>query len=315
MGEEPEGARRVAAVATVTSSDHGRSGWQEFRGDLHRVSRQGDLLTIRRSPDWFWCLRWDTFLGAVKTRAEAEKLCDSGKPLPVVSEEKEMKKFNFKWGPHRKGVSVATEIPDGETFQTRVEETSKSTSGKIRYYSHRNGRVIGTSDTLEAAKKLCCEGVRRKEDVESRRRVEIYVESHAGDLDEFEKLSDSEKRAVKWLHPKAAPKEATYSKLKLDPVTGEHKPGGIMDFRPMKKLRTPKAPKEPRAKKEKVEIDLDLTIRRLKNTNPKKAGSDAHERWEFLFKYAGRTVEDYKLAKGNMTTLSNAVKMGYVEIK
>lgn len=292
--------------------------WTEKGNELLAVSRAGDLLTIRQSPEWFWCRKWDTFLGAVRTRAEAEKLCASGRALDVAYQEAELRKVNFKWRDDKKGVLVATEIPEGETFYSRIETTSRSTDGVIRYYSYRNGRAIGTSATVEEAKKLCCAGVPRHADSVSRMRVQRYVEDHAGDVEEFERLSDSEKRYVKWLHPKAAPNEYTFTRLRLDPVTGEYKPAGIIEFKKMKKLRAPKPPKEPKEPKVKKEVpplDKEMTICRLRDDNPKKPGTSAHERWEFLFRHTGRQVVDYQQAKGNMTTLANAIKMGYVEVK
>lgn len=292
--------------------------WTETGSELLALNRAGDLLTMRQSPEWFWCRKWDTFLGAVRTRAEAEKLCASGRPLDTAYQEDELRKYNFKWRDDKKGVLVATEIPDGEAFYAKIETTSRSTDGVIRFYSYRNGRALGTSATLDEAKKLCCAGVARASDMVSRNRVKNYVENHAGDVDEFERLSDAEKRYVKWMHTKAAPKEYTYTRLRLDPVTGEYKPAGIIEFKEMKRLRKPKEPKEPKAPREPKlaqSLDKELTIYRIKDSNPKKVGTGAHERWEFLFKHAGKQIIDYAQAKGNMTTLANAIKMGYVEVK
>lgn len=292
--------------------------WTEYRGELLALSRAGDLLTLRQSPEWFWCLKWDQLLGAVRTRAEADRLFARGKPLPVVRQEEGLKKVRLKWKDDKKGVLVATEIPEGEIFYSRIETTSRSSDGAIRYYSYRNGKALGTSATIEEAKKLCCAGVPRPEDLASRLRVKSYVEKTPGDVEAFERLSDAEKRYVKWLYPKAAPKEYTYSRLRLDPVTGEYKPAGLIEYREMKKLRKPKPPKEPKEPKVRKEVpplDKEMTIHRLRDDNPKKPGTGAHERWEFLFRYAGRQVVDYQQAKGNMTTLANAIRMGYVEVK
>jgi hypothetical protein len=46
--------------------------------------------------------------------------------------------------------------------------------------------------------------------------------------------------------------------------------------------------------------------------NPKKEGTSAHKRWTLLMQHDGRTVGEYLKAKGNPTTLTNAIKSGHV---
>lgn len=291
--------------------------WAEFRGDLHAVSEQGDLLTIRTSPGLHWCRVWDRFLGAVPTLEEARRLCAGGRPLDVARQEKDMRKTTLRWRPTRKGRTEATEIPDGETFQVYVQETSKNSAGRTRFYAHRNGRVLGVTDTLEEAKALCAAGVPRPQDAESRRRVQIYVEQHAEDAEKFFALSEAEQRWIKWLHPRAAPKEATYGRVRLDPTTGEYRAGGTLEFRPVGRGKREKRPREPRPERaaKAPPADLDAVIHRLRQGNPHREGSAPHRRWEYLFEHDGRTVRAYAENRGNMTTLENAIKRGYVEVR
>jgi hypothetical protein len=48
---------------------------------------------------------------------------------------------------------------------------------------------------------------------------------------------------------------------------------------------------------------------------PKKPGSAAHGRWTMLWSHDGKTVAEYKRAKGNMTTLANAMAKKLVTVE
>ena len=57
-------------------------------------------------------------------------------------------------------------------------------------------------------------------------------------------------------------------------------------------------------------------LKRVKMGNPKKVGTAARARWTSLFKRAkqGTSVAKYITAKGNPTTLKNAIGQGYIEL-
>lgn len=61
-------------------------------------------------------------------------------------------------------------------------------------------------------------------------------------------------------------------------------------------------------------LDRGLTIRYTAKDNPKKPGTGAHERWEKLRSFSGRTVGEYLDDGGNPATLLNAVSQGRAEM-
>jgi hypothetical protein len=56
------------------------------------------------------------------------------------------------------------------------------------------------------------------------------------------------------------------------------------------------------------------TIVKLRD-NPRKAGSGAHTRMNFLLEYAGKSVAEYAKDGGNLTTLKNAIQMKVVKLR
>lgn len=49
--------------------------------------------------------------------------------------------------------------------------------------------------------------------------------------------------------------------------------------------------------------------------NPKKEGTSAYKRWALLMSHDGKTVGEFLKAKGNPTTLANAIKSGHVTLE
>jgi hypothetical protein len=59
----------------------------------------------------------------------------------------------------------------------------------------------------------------------------------------------------------------------------------------------------------------EAEVIRFGGKNPKKEGTAAHKRWEMLISYDGKTVGAYHKAKGNPTTLRNAIVSGHVTLE
>lgn len=71
---------------------------------------------------------------------------------------------------------------------------------------------------------------------------------------------------------------------------------------------------QPPPKTSKVVFAREDVIR-WQGPNPKKVGSAAHARWEFLEKHHGKTVGAYEDADGNLTTLKNAIALGRANLE
>jgi hypothetical protein len=69
-----------------------------------------------------------------------------------------------------------------------------------------------------------------------------------------------------------------------------------------------------REAKDALRFDDDAVITVTVDKNPRKPGTGAHTRFALLMEHSGKTVGEYKTAKGNMETLENAVKDGRASV-
>jgi hypothetical protein len=76
--------------------------------------------------------------------------------------------------------------------------------------------------------------------------------------------------------------------------------------------------KEKRTKEGKAAVPTEVRetdVIRFGGKNPKKEGTAAHKRWEMLIAHEGKTVDAYQKARGNPTTLKNAILSGHVTLE
>lgn len=190
---------------------------------------------------------------------------------------------------------ITSAIPPGEVCTPRIEVLDKG----ARFACYRNMHYLGSEETLDEAKMRCA--VNRMSDANEVMR--IWEREHPNELPPFLQLTPEE-RAAYWHHnpPKAAPRPMTKRALPdPTPGVGDGSPGKA----PGRAKRTPRT----------APAALVGTLARAKEGNPKKAGTGAHKRWETLFSYVGKNVTEYEKDGGNMDTLANAIKAGYVRVE
>jgi hypothetical protein len=193
-------------------------------------------------------------------------------------------------------------IPEGECMAASIKRSSKNSDGTHTYFINRDGKYVDCCNDLEEAKKIARSGKMRPERRLANEKVRAYIKhasdnNRTGDLDMFKALSKEGQAAILMTYPHLAPRT---SALKADAKTG-----AVVN----------KARRDLQSQSDKRSADLpDGKIVRLIDKNPKRAGTDAHVRWELMFGYAGRTVAEYVGDKNNPTTLKNAIKAGYVKV-
>lgn len=198
-------------------------------------------------------------------------------------------------------------IPDGEVCAPRIRRSSKNSDGSYTFFCYREGRYLDCAKSFVDAKAIVIAGIRAVDRTKSIERIKKYVDEHKGEIPPFLTLTKDERAAIRAQYPMAAPRPSALSvprkanggtpnAAKADLVAGGRKANG----------------------RRAAPADLpEGVLVRLKAGNPKAAGSDAHKRWELLLDMAekGATVAAFIAAKGNATTLKNAMAKGYVEVK
>ena len=181
-------------------------------------------------------------------------------------------------------------IPDGESMTPKITESSKDSNGKVRYFCYRDGRYLGSHATLEEAKERCWIGEMTPES-------EVFI-------------------AFQKTNPGIIPPGIGFTPADWHEWKRAHPGGPGTQHMAVKVEKSEKKLALMAEKVEKVGAELgnDKKIKRLKQDNPKTAGTGPHKRWELMFEHAGKTVAVFIANKGNPTTLANAIKQGYVEL-
>jgi hypothetical protein len=193
-----------------------------------------------------------------------------------------------------------TRIPPGELHAPHIKKSSKNSDGSYNYFVYRDGKALGAPKTFEAAQALAKSGKIDPKMAESNKRVSKYVDETPRDAVAFKKLTKDEQSDVLNAYPWAVPKKSDLE------AKGVKVKGTV--------VRTDLLSKNEK-KAADAALPMDAKIKRIKPNNPKKQGSSAWGRWEVMFGHDGLTVGEFIKNHGNPTTLKNAVKMGYVEVK
>lgn len=284
-----------------------------------------------------------------KAGSAQKKSLDAAAPKGAAS--KNVDRGVWQWIEKEKGKIWETPlIPEGDVCIASVKRSfSKELDGTFKFYAYRNGRILGRRDTEPEAKKLCISGKADPRDDA----VMFYVRNHSQDIPMFLRLSEKERQQVREHYRYDAPaqsrivayekaaKERGYgnaadvkdpstlkllaelaAKTKEDGVapgkraSAKQAPGG----RPAK-VRGPATPgggkKPTKAERDQLELDPKAKLSRARDGNPKKEGTEAYPRWALMFEHCdkGSTVAQYEKAGGNITTLKNAIFMGWAKVE
>jgi hypothetical protein len=220
---------------------------------------------------------------------------------------------------------ISSNVPEGERHPARIRRSSKNSDGSYSFFCYRDAQAIAVVHDLAQAKRACAKGKRR----ELSDSVIEYVEKHPREIPPFLLLTDGERRAVRAQYAYAAP-APTRTMLAMERRRGatdggdDSDPGtralrAELESEGRRSAATGKATvaKVPKRVKGEAAPSPQGRLERVKDTNPKKPGSGAWKRWEVLFEHCkkGNTVAAFQAASGNMDTLANAVRAGYVSIK
>jgi hypothetical protein len=155
-----------------------------------------------------------------------------------------------------------------------------------RFYVNRDKEYLGSNKTLDEAKE------RAQKRIRAPRLGDLSPEQRAAQ-------AEMERREV----------EAVTTKRGRAQTEGEKK-----ESRVIAKVQA-EAKIAERARKADIRLDPVARIKILATENWRKPGTGAHTRAEFLMSYAGKTVEDYTAAGGNLETLTNAIKAKRAELE
>jgi hypothetical protein len=224
------------------------------------------------------------------------------------------------WLETKAGETWTTErIPDGDCCAARIQKSSRNDDGSHSYFCYRDGRAVDVVKDLDQARAACARGTRQ----EKRDAVLEYVRDCPGEVPPFLLLTAEERRAARKAYPHAVPSPSRV-RVEAHRVVG----AGVAVDRSDPSTRAllaeleavkdapVKAPGAGRVPRERGPAPKGV-LARVREGNPKKAGSGAHGRWEALFAAcaAGSTAEAYAAAGGNLDTLANAVRAGYVAVR
>jgi hypothetical protein len=255
------------------------------------------------SPTHF-CYSDGNYLGSAEDMKTARRICEKGKIMVdevVASTETEYKELKnkpkWKWEPSGVKDEIRA-VVEGEKVPARIRTLDKQT-----HAVYRGGRYLGSEDSLDKAKMRAA----LNKVGEKNRVMRLWEKTHPDELPPALAMTDEERKEY-WRHnPPPKPKPLV--------------PGAVKHSAAREALAAEgSAGKPARAKAARATGDSPVAvptgiIRVIKADNPKKAGTGAHERWAKLFSFDGKTVEAYAAAKGNLTTLENAVKKGCVKVE
>jgi hypothetical protein len=196
-------------------------------------------------------------------------------------------------------------IPDGDIHAPFIKRMSKNSDGTWTFYVYRNQKCLGcTKDkvgekALEAAKALAKAGKPNDAAAKDNRAMLAYVDSKTRDAAEFKKLSDVSQRTIADVYPYALP-----SNRALDVAKVKHVPT----------KRTDLMGKHEKAAAKSGKWNMDQTIKRLKDGNPKKEGSIQRMRWEIVFAHDGKTVKEFFAKGGDKYGIEGALEAGYIKL-
>ncbi len=288
--------------------------WTSEVGEARARTVSGELLLIAGgAPHWF-CYRDGEYLGTEVDVSKAKQRSEKGekgeyvaeldtvddewerlKPKPKVTWEQSREKMVHEW---------RATMPE-EKLPARVRQMDPKT-----FACYRRGLYVGSEDTLERGQRRCLIGQLSHKN----RTMARWEQEHRDELPPFLRLT-AEERAEYWKHnpPRAGPAERRVTSRGAGPRPDEDPATTRLRAALEEAGARTAAGRAPKAAGA-AEPPAAGTIR-VRGSNPKKAGTGAHARWALLLDHDGKTVAAFAAAKGNMTTLANAVAKKIVEVE
>jgi hypothetical protein len=217
----------------------------------------------------------------------------------------------MKWTEFKKGTEWrADPVGNEEKVPARIVRLTDANK-KDTFFCYRGGKYLDCAATLALAKAHCEAGEGRTNRKAAQERIKQYVDNHPGEIPPFLRLTKEERDAIWKQYPASAP---SASRVRL----AEAKPGEDPATAALRAERMAKldSKKDKGGKRERSPAPSGK-LARLREGNPKKAGSAAHGRWAALLAAAdaGHTTEKFVKSGGNPDTLANAVRMGWVSVQ
>jgi hypothetical protein len=185
------------------------------------------------------------------------------------------------------------------------------------YFVYRDGEYLGQDSSLE--------GAQRRAQYREKSSTLLGHTIEGGGMPAFLNLTQEERRKHRGAAPPAparpawgggkppAPAAAPAPAPPEDPVLAKAMAeraalaGASAASRAAKKAARREA-------KDALRFEDDAVITATVDKNPRKPGTGAHARFALLMEHSGKTVREYREAKGNMETLENAVKDGRASV-
>lgn len=198
-------------------------------------------------------------------------------------------------------------VVDGD-LPPRIKQLDKAT-----FACYRDGKYLGCEKTLEEAfTRIKANAVSEKNRV-----MELWQKQHPDELPPGLQLSPAERREY-WRHNPPGPRASGPATTRTRSRGADEDPGTVR-LRAELAADAGNRPAGSRvAAKGAATVDVDPVgvIRVVAGAAiPKKPGSAAHVRWALLWSHDGKHVAEYKRAKGNMTTLTNAMAKKLVTVE
>lgn len=198
-----------------------------------------------------------------------------------------------------------TQIPGEDIHAPYIKRMSKNSDNSWTFYVYRNQRCLGATRHMDTAKglKLAQDMARvGKPDPKVAADYKLlmaYVEAKEFTAEKFKALSEVNQKTVANVYPWAMP-----SNRKLD-LAGVKKPASVrtdlMSGREKTAIKSGK-------------YNLDATIKRIKDGNPKKEGSGQHARWVTVFAFDGKTVREFLNGGGDKYGIDQTLHFEYIKL-
>jgi hypothetical protein len=182
---------------------------------------------------------------------------------------------------------------------------------KVTFACYRDGKYLGCEKTLEEA----FNRIKENKISEKNRVMELWQKQHPDELPPGLQLSPAERREY-WRHNPPGPRASGPATTRTRSRGAEEDPGTVR----LRAELAAEAGNRPAAGRTKAasgaaEDPVGVIRVRAGAAIPKKPGSAAHVRWALLWSHDGKQVAEYKRAKGNMTTLANAMAKKLVTVE
>lgn len=198
-----------------------------------------------------------------------------------------------------------TQIPNGDIHAPIVKQLSTNSDGSYSFVVYRDMKLLGSVRHksqiagLKEAQDLARSGKRIARADADNKAMLAYVDGKTRDAKEYAKLSKEAQQCIADVYPWALP-----SNRALD----------VAKVAAPKTTRTDLMGKREKAAARSGKYNLDATIKRIKDGNPKKPGTGQHQRWVTIFAFDGKTVREYLNGGGDKYGIDQTLEFGYCKL-